>query len=125
MPKVLGVGGVFFKVEDPKAIGDWYARVLGFGIEPWGGAIFPHPARGYQVWSPFQADSTYFNPSPHPVMINLIVDNLDGVLAKAAAEGVEPLDRKDDDPAGRFAWLVDPAGFKVELWEPNSETPQT
>jgi predicted enzyme related to lactoylglutathione lyase len=87
-------------------------------VADWGGVVFPHPAKGYQVWSPFKADSDYFDPSPHPVMINLIVDDLDQVLAKAKAAGVEPLKRDDGDDAGRFAWLLDPMGIKVELWEP-------
>jgi catechol 2,3-dioxygenase-like lactoylglutathione lyase family enzyme len=122
MGEVLGIGGVFFKAGDNQALRDWYARVLGFKIADWGGVMFPHPAKGYQVWSPFHADSDYFDPSPHPMMINLIVDDLDSVLAKAKAEGVEPLRRDDTDPNGRFAWLLDPIGLKVELWEPN-ETP--
>ena len=54
MARVLGIGGVFFKAEDPKAIGDWYARVLGFDIQDWGGATWPPPPLGYSVWSPFQ-----------------------------------------------------------------------
>ena len=115
--KVLGIGGVFFKVADDQ-VRDWYANVLGFEVAEWGGVVFPHPAKGYQVWSPFKADSDYFDPSPHPMMINLIVDDLDAVLAKARAAGVEALNREDADPSGRFAWLLDPMGIKVELWEP-------
>ena len=118
MAKVLGVGGVFFKAEDPAAVSAWYRRVLGFDVQGWGGVKFAHPDRGGVVWSPFKADSDYFDPSPRDFMINLIVDDLDGVLARAGAEGVEPLGRSDDDPSGRFAWVMDPAGTKVELWEP-------
>ena len=118
MAKVLGIGGVFFKAVDPKALSAWYARVLGMEIADWGGAVFPHPARGRTVWSPFKADTTYFDPSPHAFMVNLIVDDLDGVLARAKAEGVEPLGRQEDESQGRFAWILDPAGVKVELWEP-------
>jgi predicted enzyme related to lactoylglutathione lyase len=121
MGKVLGIGGVFFKAADGDAVREWYSRVLGFEVADWGGVVFQHPAAGYQVWSPFKADSDYFDPSPHPVMINLIVDDLDAVLATAAAAGVEPLGREDSDPAGRFAWVLDPAGLKVELWEPKAE----
>ena len=117
MAKVLGIGGVFFKAVDPKALGEWYARVLGLDVSDWGGAMFPPADRGHTVWAPFKADSTYFDPSPHAFMINLIVDELDGVLARAKAEGVEPLGRHEDDN-GRFAWVLDPAGVKVELWEP-------
>lgn len=66
----------------------------------------------------FPQDATYFDPSPHPAMINLIVRDLDAVLARAQAQGVQPLDRQDGDEHGRFAWLLDPNGFKIELWEP-------
>ena len=118
MGKVLGIGGVFFKAGDNVEVRDWYAKVLGFEVADWGGVVFPHPATGYQGWSPFKADSDYLDPSPHPMMINLIVDDLDEVLAKAKAAGVEPLRRDDGDDAGRFAWLLDPMGIKVELWEP-------
>jgi catechol 2,3-dioxygenase-like lactoylglutathione lyase family enzyme len=117
MARVLGIGGVFFKAIDPKELGDWYARVLGFEVAGWGGARFPHPDRGCTVWSPFAADTTYFDPSPYAFMISLIVDDLDGVLARAKAEGVEPLGRADE-PQGGFAWILDPAGVKIELWEP-------
>jgi predicted enzyme related to lactoylglutathione lyase len=125
MAKVLGIGGVFFKAADPKAVAAWYARVLGLAVEDWGGAVFPPHARGQQVWTPFPADTDYFAPSDFPLMINLMVDDLDGVLAKAAGEGVEPLDRRDDAGYGRFAWLIDPAGVKVELWEPAPDAPTT
>ncbi|HYF23227.1 MAG TPA: VOC family protein [Caulobacteraceae bacterium] len=117
MAQVLGLGGVFFKAEDPSAVRDWYARVLGVRFSEWGSADFSHPKVGGTVFSPFAADTKYFEPSTHPFMVNLIVDDLDGVLARAKGEGVEPLGREDQD-YGRFAWLVDPAGVKVELWQP-------
>jgi predicted enzyme related to lactoylglutathione lyase len=122
MAKVLGVGGVFFKAEDPAGLQAWYARVLGFTLQDWGGAMFPHPALGAVTWSPFKADTDYFAPSTAPFMINFIVDDLDGVLAKAAAEGVEPTGRQDE-AYGRFAWLMDAAGLKIELWQPVGEAP--
>jgi len=118
MAQVLGIGGVFFKADDGQGLRDWYARVLGLSVEDWGGVIFKPSGRGHQVWSPFKADTDYFKPSPHPYMINLMVDDLDGVLKKAAAEGVEPVGRQDDESFGKFAWLMDPNGLKVELWEP-------
>ncbi|MDB5423783.1 MAG: glyoxalase [Phenylobacterium sp.] len=116
MGKVLGIGGVFFKAADPAAVKDWYRRVLAFDIGDWG-AVFPVPATGYQVWSPFKADTDYFDPSPHALMVNLRVEDLDAVLAHAAEAGVMPLGRDDSDPSGRFAWLLDPVGVKLELWE--------
>lgn len=123
MGKVLGIGGVFFKAADTLAVNDWYRRVLGFEMADWGGVVFPQQATGYQVWSAFKADTEYFDPSPHALMINLIVDDLDAVLAKASAEGVEPLKRDDSDPSGRFAWLLDPTGIKLELWQPIEDAP--
>jgi predicted enzyme related to lactoylglutathione lyase len=121
MAKVLGIGGVFFKAADTKALVDWYARVLGFSVEDWGGVVFKPSGAGHQVWSPFKADTDYFAPSSQPYMLNLMVDDLDGVLAKAAAEGVEPTGRQDDENFGKFAWLMDPNGLKLELWEPKPD----
>ena len=120
MAKVLGIEGIFFKVEDPKALNAWYQRVLGFPVSPWGGAKFPHPAQGVTVWTPFKADTDHFAPSTQPFMINLIVDDLDGVLEKAKAEGVEPVGQQEGE-YGRFASIIDPAGVKVELWQPPEE----
>jgi catechol 2,3-dioxygenase-like lactoylglutathione lyase family enzyme len=90
MAKVLGLGGVFYKAEDPAAVRDWYARVLGFEIHSWGGAVFKSPRTVTTNWALFGADTQYFAPSTAPFMINFVVDDIDGVLAKAAAEGVEP-----------------------------------
>ncbi len=123
MAKVLGLGGIFFKAQDPAAVGAWYARVLGFEVHDWGGVMFEHPKIGVTNWSPFAADTDYFQPSDAPFMVNFIVDDLDGVLAKAAAEGVEPTGRQDDEAMGRFAWLIDPAGVKIELWQPAPSEP--
>ncbi|HEX5263470.1 MAG TPA: VOC family protein [Phenylobacterium sp.] len=118
MAKVLGIGGVFFKAADPKAVRDWYARVLGFELSAWGGMSWPHPQAGQVNWSVFEASSDYYDPSVAPFMVNYIVDDLDGVLAKAKAEGADPVGAPTSDDYGRFAWLMDPAGVKIELWEP-------
>jgi predicted enzyme related to lactoylglutathione lyase len=123
MAQVLGVGGVFFKAADPTALCDWYRRVLGFEISDNSFANWAYPAMGYTVWCAFQADTTYFAPSRQGFMINLIVDDLDGVLARAKAEGVEPVGQDYADDNGCFAWLIDPAGIKVELWEPHTAEP--
>lgn len=117
MAKVLGLGGIFFKAADPGAVRDWYARVLGFEVHDWGGVVFDHPEVGKTNWSPFAADTRYFEPSAAGFMVNFIVDDMDGVLARALAEGVEPTGRQDEE-MGRFAWLMDPAGVKIELWQP-------
>lgn len=121
--KVVGIGGVFFKTKDGGALRDWYARVLGFKMEEWGGAMFSPAAQAeipgaHQVWSPFKADTAYFAPSTREFMLNLLVDDLDGVLARAAEQGVTPAWRDDSDPNGRFAHLLDPDGTKIELWQP-------
>lgn len=118
MARVLGIGGVFFKAEDPKAVNDWYARVLGFEIPEWGGSMWPPPSRGYSVWSPFKAATNYFDPSAAPFMVNFVVDDLDGMVARIEAAGEALVGRDDKDPSGKFAWLMDPVGVKIELWEP-------
>ena len=118
MAKVLGIGGVFFKAADPQAVRDWYARVLGFDVTKWGGVIWQHATGGQSTWSVFDADSDYFAPSSQPFMVNYIVDDLAGVLAMAKAQGVDPVGEPTDDAYGRFAWFIDPAGVKVELWQP-------
>jgi len=125
MGKVLGVGGVFFKCADTGATMAWYARVLGLKLEDFGGVMFSHresaDAKGrgaMTVFSGFPADTDYFGPSDVPVMINLMVDDLDEVLAQAAQEGVEPVQPGDDQEYGRFAWIMDPDGRKIELWQP-------
>jgi predicted enzyme related to lactoylglutathione lyase len=121
MAGVVGVGGLFVKAPDVEAWKEWYQRVLGLTLEDFGGAIFPHPKSGYTILSPFAAETTYFAPSEHAVMLNLIVDDIDGLLIAAEAAGVTPLSRMDDKD-GRFAWLLDPAGVKIELWEPPTPT---
>ena len=116
MAKVLGIGGVFYKAQDPEGLRDWYARVLGFELNGWGGASLPGVPGGQQ-WSVFAADSDDLAPSVQPFMVNLVVDDLDGIVARATGAGVEILGRQDES-YGRFAWVLDPAGVKVELWQP-------
>ncbi len=117
MARIVGLGGVFLKVFDQDAWRAWYTRVLGISFDEWGAAAFPHPDIGYAVVSPFAVDTDYFDPSAASFMINLIVDDMDGALANVRAAGVEPLGVENND-YGRFAWLMDPAGVKVELWQP-------
>ena len=123
MAKVLGVGGVFFKSRDGAALRDWYARVLGLEFADWGGVAFKPDAAmakpgAATVFSPFKADTDHFAPSDKDYMFNLMVDDLDGVLARCRAEGVEPLKPIPDEYNGRFAHIMDPEGRKIELWEP-------
>lgn len=123
MARVLGVGGVFFKTSDQAALGAWYSRVLGLSFEEWGGVVFApqdaadHPG-GATVFSSFEADTDYFQPSTKEFMINLMVDDIDGILARCAKHGVTPVSRDDEHPMGRFAHILDPDGRKLELWEP-------
>jgi predicted enzyme related to lactoylglutathione lyase len=123
MAKVLGIGGVFFKSDDQAGLRDWYSRVLGLEFGDWGGVVFTpdaaaaHPGAG-TVFSPFSADTDYFEPSTKEFMVNLMVDDLDGALERCASHGVEPVKRFEDEPNGRFAHILDPEGRKLELWEP-------
>lgn len=123
MAKVLGVGGVFFKAKDATALTHWYRDVLGIAVEDWGGIVFrPEPMAGHPgaatVFSPFKADTTYFEPSTNPYMINLAVDDLAGILARCAEHGVTPVKTFPEEANGKFAHIMDPEGNKLELWEP-------
>jgi len=120
MAKVTGLGGIFFKARDPHALGEWYARHLGLPVEEWGGARFDESeARaGYTLWSPFAADTTYFAPSTQPYMINFRVDDLDGLLEQLREQGVTVDDRVEESEFGRFGWIMDPEGTRIELWQP-------
>ena len=122
MARVLGVGGVFFKSRDPRALSAWYRDVIGLELEDWGGVVFrPEAMAGHPgaatVFSAFETDTTYFEPSTREFMINLAVDDLEGILASCAAHGVE-VKVLPDEPNGRFAHLLDPEGTKIELWQP-------
>ncbi|HWE47382.1 MAG TPA: VOC family protein [Caulobacteraceae bacterium] len=118
MAAVVGLGGVFYKAADKGAVRDWYDRVLGVKFTDWGGAMFEHPKAGCTQVTPFAADTDHFKPSTQPFMINLIVDDLDGLLARAEAAGAAPLGREEHEGFGKFAWLLDPDGIKIELWQP-------
>lgn len=118
---VIGVGGVFFKAKDPKTLAAWYRDVLGMPVEAWGGAALRYDAAKHPpvlAWNAFPASTKYFAPSSSGWMINYAVDDMDALLARLRAKGVTVLKRDDSDPNGRFAWVLDPEGNKVELWEP-------
>jgi predicted enzyme related to lactoylglutathione lyase len=120
MAKVIGLGGIFFKSRDPKGLSEWYAKHLGLPVHDWGGATFDEDEsrKGKTLWSPFAADTTYFAPSTQPYMINFRVDDLDGLLAQLREAGVEVDPRVDDSEFGRFGWIMDPEGTRIELWQP-------
>jgi catechol 2,3-dioxygenase-like lactoylglutathione lyase family enzyme len=112
------LGGVFYKVADPAATQAWYQDKLGIGGD-WG-ATFRWADEGgedpYSLLSPFKATSDYFAPSEAGFMINLRVDDLDALTAELGAKGVEVLGRQDED-YGKFAWILDCDGIKIELWQ--------
>jgi len=122
MGKITGLGGIFFKANNPTQLGDWYRAHLGF--EPENGPVFfrwrhcDSDAPGTTVWALFDRNTDYFNPSAAPFMINYRVDNLEAILARLAAEGVSIDPKREDGEFGKFAWITDPEGKRIELWEP-------
>ncbi len=124
MAKVIGLGGIFYKVEETARTSAWYKEMLGIGGE-WG-ATFPWAAdttgEAYSLLSPFKATSDYFAPSAAGFMINLRVDDLDAFTAELEAKGIEILGRQDED-YGKFAWILDCDGVKVELWQQSGPPP--
>jgi catechol 2,3-dioxygenase-like lactoylglutathione lyase family enzyme len=121
---ITGVGGIFFKAKDPKALAAWYRDVLGMPLQAWGGAKLSYDAPQHPpalIWSAFPATTGYFAPSTSEFMINYAVDDMDAFLAKLGTKGVAVL-KRSDDPNGRFAWILDPEGNKIELWEPKAAT---
>ena len=124
MEKVTGVGGVFFKSRDPKELMRWYAEQLGVPVEAYGGATFrwedpSHPQRkGATAFGLFADDSKYFAPSTSPFMLNFRVRDLDAMLAQLRAAGAQVDEKVEDTEYGRFGWVMDPDGNRVELWEP-------
>ena len=119
MAKAIGVGGVFLKAKDPKSLGAWYAKHLGINTADEGSLVFDGPASaGMTVFAHFPEDTNYFGERSQRAMVNFRVDNLDELLAKLASEQV-PIDpNRMDFSYGRFAWIHDPEGNRVELWEP-------
>ncbi|MBS0384815.1 MAG: VOC family protein [Proteobacteria bacterium] len=125
MANVLGIGGLFFKARDPEAMKEWYTRVLGLEIAAWGGAWFPAAAFAAQpgagaVLNVMEESTDHIAPSTHAFMFNLVVDDLEGLLARCKQHGVEPIKLYPEDANGRFAHILDPEGRKIELWEPRA-----
>jgi predicted enzyme related to lactoylglutathione lyase len=124
MAKVTGIGGVFFKsTTDNKALAAWYRDNLGMNIEDWGGAILRWTDDavkdgGLTVWTTAAPNSKWFAPSESNFMINYRVDDLTRLLAQLKEAGIEPVAGPDSAENGKFAWIMDPDGNKVELWEP-------
>jgi len=122
MKRVTGIGGIFFKSADPKALAAWYRDHLGIQVSDWGGAAFewggPDSPKGTTIWSPFQQDTSYMAPSTASFMVNYRVDDLDALLAALRAEGCNVVGDPQDSEYGRFGWVLDPEGNKIELWQP-------
>ncbi len=123
MRRVTGIGGVFFKAKDPKALGAWYKTHLGVDVQEWGGAAFnwaeDNPSgTGTTAWSLFKDTTTHFAPSTSSFMINYRVEDLDGLLAKLREEGCNVVGKAEESEYGKFGWVMDPEGNKVELWQP-------
>ena len=124
MAKVTGIGGVFFKsTNDHKKLAQWYSHNLNIELESWGGAILKWTGdkaddRGVTVWNVADKNTQWFSPSSSSFMINYRVDNMTELLAELQRNGVEILKGPESHENGKFAWILDPDGNKVELWEP-------
>ncbi|HEX2010702.1 MAG TPA: VOC family protein [Roseateles sp.] len=116
--KVAGIGGVFFKARDAAALRDWYRLHLGIDVQPWGGCAFSSGGGDTTVWSVMEQGNAYFDPSTAPFMINYRVADLHGLLAQLRAEGCAVDAKVDASEYGKFGWVMDPEGNRIELWEP-------
>jgi predicted enzyme related to lactoylglutathione lyase len=121
MKRVTGIGGIFFKAKDPTTLRAWYTKHLGIDVQEWGGAAFSwsdgngRPTTGTTIWSVSGMDSDHF---ASPFMINYRVADVASLLKALRDEGCNVLDKTDDSEYGKFGWVIDPEGNKVELWQP-------
>ena len=127
MQRVTGIGGIFFKARNADVLREWYRKHLGIDVQDWGGATFrwhderrPEP-NGTTVWSIFKDSSNYFEPSTAQFMINYRVPDLMAVLDALRAEGCTVDDKTETSEFGKFGWVMDPEGNRIELWEPPAE----
>ena len=124
MKRVTGIGGIFFNAKDHATMRAWYKQHLGIDVQPWGGASFDwtdaagNPTRGTTAWLIGKADSQQFAPSASTFMINYRVDDLAALLQALRDEGCNVVGGPDESEYGKFGWVMDPDGNKVELWEP-------
>ena len=121
---ITGVGGIFFKAKDPKALAAWYRDVLGLPLQNWGGAALRYDAPQHPpalIWNVLPESTNYFAPSTSGLMINYAVDDMDAFIMRLDAKGVVPI-KRTDDASGRFAWILDPEGNKIELWQPKPKS---
>jgi predicted enzyme related to lactoylglutathione lyase len=124
MRRVTGIGGIFFNARDPAALRAWYQRHLGVDVQDWGGTALlwtdaqGNPAKGMTVWSIGDANGGHFAPSTAPFMVNYRVEDVHALVKVLKEEGCNVLDKVEESEYGKFAWVMDPEGNKVELWEP-------
>jgi predicted enzyme related to lactoylglutathione lyase len=124
MARVTGIGGIFFKARDPKKLGAWYQEHLGMNVEEWGGVAFrwsspENPSgTGTTIWNPFEDKTSYFSPSEASFMINYRVADLHALLDQLRSEGCDVDPKVEESEYGKFGWVVDPEGNKLELWQP-------
>jgi len=124
MKRVTGVGGIFIKSANAERLRAWYQKHLGINVESWGGAAFQWAGshnpdgHGTTVWNVFEASSNYFEPSAAAFMVNYRVENLHALIAALREEGCQVVGEPQDSEYGKFGWVVDPDGNKIELWEP-------
>ncbi|MEK8050856.1 VOC family protein [Ideonella sp. DXS22W] len=124
MKRVTGIGGIFFKAKNAPALQAWYRQHLGIDVQPWGGTAFRwadadgQPVAGSTIWSIGPDVAEAFAPSPAPFMINYRVEDARALAAVLKAEGCTVLEKIEESEYGVFAWVIDPEGNKVELWQP-------
>jgi predicted enzyme related to lactoylglutathione lyase len=124
--RVTAIGGIFFKSDNPEESKDWYRKHLGIESDKYGGAFeWRHSQdpdkKGYTAWSVFDSQTEYTKPSTKEFMINYRVENLEELLKTLEKEGVEIVGKMESFEYGKFGWIMDPNGIKIELWEPNDE----
>jgi predicted enzyme related to lactoylglutathione lyase len=124
MRRVTGIGGIFMSARNPKALCEWYRTHLGIDVQDWGGTAFAwtdaagNPTSGSTIWSVGSVDGNHFAPSTSTFMVNYRVENLTALLAALREEGCQVLEKIDDSEYGKFGWVMDLEGNKVELWQP-------
>lgn len=119
--RVTGIGGLFFKTTDPNATKEWYKTHLGFNTDQWGSTFWWKDKDGNDAstqWSPFAEDTEYYKPSKKEFMFNYRVEDLEGLIKVLKEEGVTIVGKTETYDYGKFAWIMDNDGNKIELWEP-------
>ena len=125
MKRVTGIGGIFFKARDPKALNAWYRDHLGLDVSEWGGTVFEwggaDSAPGMTLWTPFAEDTKKMEPGTASFMVNFRVHDLQALLVALRSEGCNIVGEPEISEYGKFAWVIDPEGNKIELWEPPAD----